>query len=75
MEIPNESLDSDRENEAVDPFMYCSPRYFAFSRGTYDLMVNDLSGQVKGTLEALHDVTRVHLSISMHGGARRADSC
>ena len=69
LEIPFESLDSDREDEAVDPFMYCSPRYFAFSRGTYNLMIKDLLGQVKITLEALRDVARGAPLYFMHGGA------
>ena len=38
--------------------MYCSAKYFSFTRGMYDLMVKDLSGQVKVTLEALRDVAR-----------------
>ena len=57
LEMPIQSSHSDREDEAVEPFMYCSPRYFALSRGTYDLMVKDLFRQVKVTLEALRDVS------------------
>ena len=68
-EDPFESSDSDREDEAVDPFMYCSPRYFAFSRGTYNLMVKDLLGQVKVTLEALRDVAR-GAPLSLHAWRR-----
>ena len=56
LEMPFESSNSNDEDEAVDPFMYCSARYFAFSTGTYDLMVKDLSRQVKVTLQALRDV-------------------
>ena len=44
--------------QEVDPFMYCSPWYLAFSRGVYDLMVKDLLGEVKVTLDALCDVAR-----------------
>ena len=35
-EDPFESSDSDCDDEAVDPFMYCSPMYFAVARGMYD---------------------------------------
>ena len=47
-----ESIDGQRSNDVVsdddlDPFMFCSPRYFSFNEGTYDLMVNDLLGHVK----------------------------
>ena len=34
-----ESSSSEREEDEVDPFMYCSARYFAFTRGMYDLML------------------------------------
>ena len=47
-----------REEEEVDPLMYCSTRYFVFTRGTYDLMVKDWSGQVKVTFETLSVVAR-----------------
>mgnify|MGYP000615555853 CR=1 FL=1 len=53
LEMPFESSNSNDEDEAVDPFMYSPARYFAFSRGAYDLMVKDLLGEVKVTLEAL----------------------
>ena len=53
LEMTFESSYSDHEDEAVDPFMYSPARYFAFSRGAYDLMVKDLLGEVKVTLEAL----------------------
>ena len=39
-----ESASSGEEAEEVYSFMYCSARYFAFTRGTYDLMLKDLSG-------------------------------
>ena len=54
----SESGSSEEEAEEVDPFMYCSTRYFAFTRGTYDLMLKDLSGQVKVTFETLRSVAR-----------------
>ena len=38
--------------------MYCSAKYFAFTRGTYDLMLKGLSGQVKVTFETLSVVAR-----------------
>ena len=53
-----ESASSGEEAEEVDPFMYCSARYFAFTRGTYDLMLKDLSGQVKVTFDTLSAVAR-----------------
>ena len=37
-----ESFAFEREENAMDPLIYCSPRYFAFTRGTYDLRVGDL---------------------------------
>ena len=49
--------------------MYYSARYFVFTRGTYDLMHKDLSGQVKVTFETLSHSQGVHLLIYMHGGA------
>ena len=42
----------------VDPLMYCFPRYFAFNRGTYELMVKDLLGINKVMVEALKDVAK-----------------
>ena len=42
----------------MDPFMYFSPRYFAFTRDTYDLMLKDLLGLVKVAIETLKDVAR-----------------
>ena len=53
-----ESASSEEEAEEVDPFMYCSTRYFAFTIGMYDLMLKDLSGQVKVTFETLSAVAR-----------------
>ena len=35
LEMPNESCESNREDEVVDPFIYCYPMYFAFTNGTY----------------------------------------
>ena len=55
------------EEEEVDPFMYYSDRYFVFTRGTYDLMHKDLSGEVKVTFETLSAVTRVEpLNLQAH---------
>ena len=31
----------------LDPLMYCSPRYFAFNQGIYELTIKDLLGIVK----------------------------
>ena len=53
-----ELASSGEEAEEVDPFMYCSARYFAFTRSTYDLMLRDFSGQVKVTFETLSVVAR-----------------
>ena len=58
LEMPIDSFAFEHEDEVVDPFMYCSPKYFALTRGMYDLMIKDLSGQVKVTLETLCDVAR-----------------
>ena len=70
------TLDEDRESclfqweeEEVDPLMYCLARYFVLTRGTYVLMLKDLSGEVKVTFETLLRSQGVHLSIYMHGGA------
>ena len=41
----DEELDSSEREEEVDPFTYYSTKYFTFTRGTYDLMLKDLSGQ------------------------------
>ena len=53
-----ESTSSEEEAEEVDPFMYCSARYIAFTRGMYDLMLKDLLGQVKVTFEILSTLAR-----------------
>ena len=42
----------------MDPFMFCSPRYFAFNEGTYGLTVKDLLGSVKFKVETLKDVAK-----------------
>ena len=42
----------------LDPFMFCLPRYFVFNEGTYDLMVKDLLGIFKVTVESLKDVAK-----------------
>ena len=52
----DDELETFETEDDVDPLMYCSPRYFAFNRGTYDLMVKDLSGIVKVTIENLKEV-------------------
>ena len=38
--------------------MYCSTRYFVFTRGTYDLMLKNVWGQVKLTFKTLSIGTR-----------------
>ena len=57
-EEDNELSASEWEDGPVDPFMFCSPTYFAFIRGTYDLTVNDLLRKVKGIFETSSDVAR-----------------
>ena len=52
----DDELETFETEDDVDPLTYCSPRYFAFNRGTYDLMVKDLSGIVKVTIENLKEV-------------------
>ena len=53
-----ESASSKEEAKEVDSFMYCSVRYFAFTRDTYYLMLKDLLGQVKATFEILSTLAR-----------------
>ena len=53
-----ESASSEEEAREVDLFMYYSARYFAFTKGTCDLMLKDLSGQVKVKFEILSVIAR-----------------
>ena len=64
-----ESCLSKWEEGEVDPFMSRSPRYFAFTRDTYDLMLKDLSGEVKVTFETLCAVTR-GAPLNLHAWSR-----
>ena len=41
----------------VDPFIFCSPNYFAFNEGTCDVMVKDLLGDVKVMEKSLKKFT------------------
>ena len=47
LEMVIELSTSKHEDDTMNLFMYCSPWYFSFTRGMYDLMVKDSSGQVK----------------------------
>ena len=51
------SDDVDIEDD-LDPFMFCSPMYFAFNEGTYKLMVEDLLGHIKVTIESLKETSK-----------------
>ena len=62
-ETSNESTDGPGSDDVdieddLDPFMFCSPRYFAFNEGTYKLMVNDLLGNIKVTIESLKETSK-----------------
>ena len=56
--IDGEGFDVVETKDGVDSFMFCSPRYFEFNEGMYDLMVNDLLGYIKGTIESLKDASK-----------------
>ena len=58
-----ESIDGQGSNDVnidddLDPVTFCSPRYFAFNEGTYKLMVNDLLGNIKVTIESLKETSK-----------------
>ena len=53
----NESIDAQGSDnidtkDDLDPFMFCSPRYFVFNEGTYNVMVKDLLGHIKVVIES-----------------------
>ena len=59
----NESIDAQGSDnidtkDDLDPFMFCSPRYFVFNEGTSDLMIKDLLGHVKITTEYLKEAAK-----------------
>ena len=43
----------------MDPSMFCSPIFFYFNPGTYELLVKDLLGIFMVTVESLEDVAQV----------------
>ena len=54
----NESSTFEPKDDVVDPLMDCSPKYFSFNRGAYELMVKNLLGIVYVMIESLKDVTK-----------------
>ena len=61
-ETSNESIDDQGSDDVgieddLDPFLFCSPRYSAFNEGMYKLMVNDLLGNIKVTIESLKETS------------------
>ena len=50
--------EDDETKDAVDPLMFCSPRPFAFNQGTYEVMVKDLLGIIKVTVESSKDLAK-----------------